>query len=110
MADIRHEMVRANGIQFHVASTGSRERPLLLCLHGFPECWYSWRHVLERLGARYHVVAPDLRGYGETDKPAKGYDLPSLSTDVRELVRVLGHEKCTLIGHDWGGAIAYDTA
>lgn len=107
---ITHETLQANGLAFHVARAGPKDAPLVLCLHGFPECWYSWRHVLERLSDRFLVVAPDLRGYGDSDKPAKGYDLPTLAADARAIVHALGRERCHLVGHDWGGAIAFHAA
>lgn len=107
---ITHRTIAANGIRFHIAEAGPKNAPLLLCLHGFPECWYSWRHVLLGLSHRLRVVAPDLRGYGQTDKPPCGYDLDTLADDAHELVRALGYERCTLAGHDWGGAIAYHAA
>ena len=107
---VRHTRIRANGIEFHVALAGRDDAPLLLCLHGFPECWYSWRHQLEKLSEHYLVAAPDLRGYGETDKPAGGYDLPTLSADVVALIAALGRESAFLTGHDWGGFVAYAAA
>ena len=105
-----HRTIAANGLAFHVAVAGPADAPLLLCLHGFPELWYSWRHVLAALSDRFLVVAPDLRGYGDTERPAGGYDLPTLAADTRALVRALGRERCHLAGHDWGGAIAFETA
>jgi pimeloyl-ACP methyl ester carboxylesterase len=108
MYEVRHDTVRANGIRFHIASTGDAKAPLLLLLHGFPECWYSWRHQLEALANRFHCVAPDLRGYGDTDKPKGGYDLANLAKDAAELIRALGHERAFVAGHDWGGAITWD--
>jgi pimeloyl-ACP methyl ester carboxylesterase len=110
MAGVAHETVSANGLRFHVASAGPPEAPLLLCLHGFPECWYSWRHVLERLAGPYRIVAPDLRGFGETEKPPGGYDLDTLAADVAGIARALGRERIYLAGHDWGGAVAYHAA
>jgi pimeloyl-ACP methyl ester carboxylesterase len=109
-ARIEHATVAANGVRFHVARAGPAWAPLLLCLHGFPECWYSWRHILARLSDRFLVVAPDLRGYGDTERPAGGYDLETLADDAAALVRALGRERCFLAGHDWGGAIAYASA
>jgi pimeloyl-ACP methyl ester carboxylesterase len=107
---IRHERLLANGIRFHVALSGPPDAPLMLCLHGFPECWYSWRHQLAGLASRFLVAAPDLRGYGETDKPAAGYELRSLAADVRALITALGRERAILVGHDWGGFVAYAAA
>ncbi|MEW5853910.1 MAG: alpha/beta hydrolase [Myxococcota bacterium] len=104
---IEHKQVQANGIRYHVASTGDVGKPALLCLHGFPEGWMSWRPIMERLADRFHVVVPDMRGYGQTDKPAHGYDPLTLSDDVHALINVLGLQKPALLGHDWGGAVAW---
>ena len=104
----RHGFIRANGIRFHYVEAG--DGPLLLLLHGFPEFWYSWRHQIPVLATRFRVVAPDLRGYNETEKPPAGYDVRTLVEDVACLVRALGHDRCHLAGHDWGGVIAWATA
>lgn len=107
----RHRDVTASGLRFHVAEHGPADGPLALLLHGFPEFWWSWRHQLVALGeAGYHAVAPDLRGYGATDKPPRGYDAYTLANDVAGLVRALGHQDAWVIGHDWGGALAWSTA
>jgi len=107
--EFRHEFVRANGLQFHVASCGGGE-DLALCLHGFPECWYSWRHqlpLLARLG--YRAWAPDLRGYGETDRPPhlEDYAIEHLVDDVAGLIDASGCRSTLLIAHDWGAVIAW---
>ena len=104
----RHGYIRANGIRFHYVEAG--DGPLVLLLHGFPEFWYSWRHQIPALATRFRVVAPDLRGYNETEKPQTGYDVRTLVEDVACLVRALGHDRCRLAGHDWGGVIAWATA
>ena len=107
----RHRDVTASGLRFHVAETGTPGSPLVLLLHGFPEFWWSWRHQLVALGdAGFHVVAPDLRGYGDTDKPPRGYDAFTLAGDVAALVRALGAHDAYLVGHDWGGMLAWTTA
>jgi pimeloyl-ACP methyl ester carboxylesterase len=83
----------------------------VLLLHGFPEFWWSWRHQLVAFGeAGFHAVAPDLRGYGATDKPPRGYDGFTLASDVAGLVRALGARDAWVVGHDWGGALAWATA
>lgn len=114
----RHLEVHANGIRFHVveadpkdseASLSSSERPLVIMLHGFGSFWWSWRHQLRSLtGAR--VVAVDLRGYGGSDKPPRGYDGWTLAGDTAGLVRALGHQNATLIGHADGGLVCWATS
>src|SRR5258708_30112588 len=96
--------VSVNGIRLHYVAAGSG--PLVLLLHGFPEFWYSWRHQLAGLSDRYHLVAPDLRGYNLSDKPPYGYDLATLSNDVRGLIEAFGERQADIVGHDSGGAIA----
>ncbi len=104
-----HRSVSANGITFHAAELG--EGPLVLLLHGFPEFWWCWRHQLGALAeAGYRAVAPDLRGYGASDKPPRGYDLPTLAADVAGIVRGLGERAAIIVGHDWGAALAWTTA
>ncbi|MDN5914310.1 MAG: alpha/beta hydrolase [Pseudonocardia sp.] len=104
-----HRSVSANGIRIHVAEYG--RGPLVVLLHGFPEFWYSWRHQIVALGdAGYRVVAPDLRGYGDTDKTPRGYDLWTLAGDCAGLIRALGEPRAHLVGHDWGAAIAWTVA
>jgi len=103
-----HREVGANGQRFHIASAGDPDAPLVLLLHGFPEFWWSWRHQLTALGAAgYHAVAADLRGYGASDKPPRGYDGPTLGADVAGLVRALGGSPAHLVGHDWGGVLGW---
>src|SRR3989442_1115741 len=105
MEAITHRYVQTNGIALHLAEAG--KGPLVILLHGFPEVWYSWHHQLPALAAAgYHAVAPDLRGYGGTDKDGP-YDLWTLTADVAALVRALGRERATIVGHDWGGTIAW---
>lgn len=104
-----HENVIANGIRLHCVTMG--EGPLLLLLHGFPECWYSWRAQIPALAAAgYKVVAPDLRGYNFSERPASGYDIHTLTADVLGLMDHYGSPRTLLAGHDWGGAIAWNTA
>jgi pimeloyl-ACP methyl ester carboxylesterase len=104
-----HREVSANGIRLHLAEAGTG--PLVLLLHGFPEFWWSWRHQLPALAAAgRRAVAVDLRGYGDSDKPPRGYDLWTLSGDVAGLVRALGERQADLVGHDWGAILAWCTA
>jgi pimeloyl-ACP methyl ester carboxylesterase len=101
--------VSANGLEFHVASCGEGER-LALCLHGFPECWYSWRHQLPLLASLgYRAWAPDLRGYGSSSRPEGigSYAIEHLMDDVAGLIDASGARETLLIGHDWGAAIAW---
>jgi pimeloyl-ACP methyl ester carboxylesterase len=104
-----HRDISANGVRLHAAEAG--EGPLVLLLHGFPQFWWAWRAQLTGLAAAgFRVVAPDLRGYGASDKPPRGYDLPTLSADVAALVRALGEQDAVVVGHDWGGLLAWTTA
>jgi pimeloyl-ACP methyl ester carboxylesterase len=91
---------------------GSSEAPTVLCLHGFPELAVSWRDQLAGLSDRYRVVAPDMRGYGGTDAPPRvlDYTIDRLARDVVELIEALGVRRVHLVGHDWGGAIAWEVA
>ncbi len=98
--------IETNGIRMHYAEEGSG--PLVLLLHGFPESWHSWRHQLGALAeAGYHAVAPDLRGYGQTDQPEalEAYDVFQLTGDVVGLVNGLGEKSAVIVGHDWGALI-----
>jgi len=108
---MEHRFVETNGIRMHIAEAGSG--PLVVLLHGFPESWYSWRHQLTALSeAGFHVVAPDQRGYGQTDRPEaiEAYTMLHLVGDVIGLLDVLGEPQATLIGHDWGAPVAWHTA
>jgi pimeloyl-ACP methyl ester carboxylesterase len=104
-----HRDVSANGIRLHVAELGSG--PMVLLLHGFGEFWWTWHHQLEALAdAGYRAVAVDLRGYGDSDKPPRGYDAWTLAGDVAGLIRSLGARKAHLVGHAWGGMLALTAA
>ncbi|MBO0829605.1 MAG: alpha/beta hydrolase [Streptosporangiales bacterium] len=105
----RHRTVSAGGMRFHVAEAG--EGPLVLLLHGFPQFWWTWRHQLPAFAAAgFRVAAVDLRGYGASDKPPRGYDLPTLADDVAGLVRALGEANACVVGHGWGGLGAWTAA
>lgn len=104
-----HRTVRANGIALHVAEVGSG--PLVLLLHGFPQFWWAWRQQLTDLAdAGYRAVAVDLRGYGASDKPPRGYDAPTLAADIAQLVASLGESDAMLVGTDVGGLLAWTVA
>ena len=104
-----HRTVGANGINLHVAEIGSG--PLVVLLHGFPEFWWSWHHQLTALAdAGFRVVAVDLRGYGATDKPPRGYDSMTLAADVAGLIRALGERDAAIVGHDWGAHLGWTLA
>jgi pimeloyl-ACP methyl ester carboxylesterase len=104
-----HRSVGANGSRFHVAEAG--HGPLVLFLHGFPETWYGWRHQLPAVAdAGFRAVAVDLRGYGASDKPPRGYDGYTMAADVDGLIRALGERDAVLVGHDLGGMLAWMTA
>lgn len=101
--------VQSNGINMRIAEMG--EGPLVLLVHGWPESWYSWRHQLKALAkAGYRAVAPDMRGYGKTDKPdaVEAYDIEHLTADLAGLVDALGEKSAVLIGHDWGAVASWN--
>jgi epoxide hydrolase 4 len=106
----QHQFISTNGVRLHYVTQG--EGPLMLMLHGFPEFWYSWRHQIAEFSSDYQVVALDLRGYNDSDKPSdlQAYQLNELVQDVRGVISGLGHDRCILVGHDWGGAIAWNFA
>lgn len=102
-------MVAANGARFHVAVTG--QGPLVLLLHGFPEFWWAWRHQLPALAeAGYRAAAMDLRGYGASDKPPRGYDPRTLAEDAAGVVRSLGERDAVVVGQGLGGLVAWTLA
>lgn len=104
---LEHQFIESNGVKLHYVTQG--EGPLMLMLHGFPEFWYSWRHQIPAFTQDYKVVALDLRGYNESEKPAAvdAYRMPELIKDVRGVIGGLGYKNCVLVGHDWGGFIAW---
>ena len=104
---LSHHRVHVNGTELHYVEMGTG--PLVLLLHGFPEFWWSWRHVIPSLAPSFRVVAPDMRGYHLSAKPASGYDLATLAGDVAALVEHLG-TPAMIAAHDWGGVVAYQTA
>jgi pimeloyl-ACP methyl ester carboxylesterase len=106
-AALEHRYAEANGVRLHYALTGAG--PLMLFLHGFPEFWYEWKAQLAEFARDHTVVAPDMRGHNLSSKPAgvEAYAMPHLVEDVRALADHLGHRRFTLVGHDWGGAVAW---
>ena len=105
------QIIETNGVRLRVALAG--QGPLVVLIHGFPESWYSWRHQIPALAnAGYRVAAPDVRGYGGSDKPhaIEAYSLKNICADISGLIAALGAERATVVGHDWGAPIAYGTA
>jgi pimeloyl-ACP methyl ester carboxylesterase len=110
VTEIRNSWVAANGVELHVAEAGPEDGPLVVLLHGFPEHWRAWRAYFAPLAeAGYHVVAPDQRGYGASDKPAGAgaYDLDVLAADVCGLADHFGRRRFSLVGHDWGASVGW---
>jgi pimeloyl-ACP methyl ester carboxylesterase len=108
---VKHRVVEANGIRIHIAEAGAG--PLVVLCHGFPESWYSWRHQLDALAkAGFHAVAPDMRGYGQTERPEQidQYTLLHLVGDVVGLLDTLSAETAVIVGHDWGAPVAWHAA
>ncbi|MBD3647981.1 MAG: alpha/beta hydrolase, partial [Pseudomonadales bacterium] len=108
---VSQRRIATNGIELNIAEQG--DGPLVLLLHGFPESWYSWRHQFEPLAsAGYHAVAPDMRGYGKSDKPGdvSAYNQVEVVNDIIGLIPALGYETAIVIGHDWGAPTAWMSA
>ncbi|MBW2427122.1 MAG: alpha/beta hydrolase [Deltaproteobacteria bacterium] len=104
-SELEHHAAFVNGVRLHYVRAGEGD-PVVL-LHGWPQTWYMWRKVIPALAERYTVIAPDLRGFGESSKPLDGYDKRTVAEDIYQLVRQLGFEKVFLVGHDMGGPTAY---
>ena len=102
---VEHHSAQLNGIKQHYVKAGSG--PAVMLLHGWPQTCYEWRHVIERLAGNFTVVAPDLRGFGYTSKPASGYDAATIASDLAALTAHLGFKDITVIGHDWGAVFGY---
>jgi pimeloyl-ACP methyl ester carboxylesterase len=104
---LKHEYAQANGVRLHYVSAG--KGPLIIFLHGFPEFWYEWKDQLPEFGRDHRAVAPDMRGYNLSEKPAgvDHYQMKDLVEDVRALTEHLGYKKFILAGHDWGGGVAW---
>ena len=100
-----HHTAQVNGTRLHYVTAG--EGPPVMLLHGWPQTWYEWRHVIDLLADEYQVVAPDLRGFGYSAKPAAGYDADTMAADLAALADHLGLRDVTVLGHDWGAVFAY---
>lgn len=111
MHDRHFEMIETNGVRLRTVVEG--RGPLVILLHGFPQCWYLWRHQIDPLvHAGFQVAVPDQRGYGGSDRPAaiEAYNVVDLSADVVGIADALGHERFLVVGHDWGAPVAWHTA
>jgi len=109
---IEHARIDCGELRLHCVLAGDPGAPLVVLLHGFPESWYSWRHQIPALAERFRVAVPTLRGYGQSDRPTRldAYAMPRLTGDVRGLITALGHADAAVVGHDWGGGIAWSFA
>jgi len=107
-----HFATLPNGTRLHFARAGNSERPLLLFLHGFPEFSFAWHQQLAEFGDTHHAVAPDLRGYNLSDQPSEvaAYRAKFLLQDIEQFIHWLGRERCVIVAHDWGGALAWQLA
>lgn len=103
---VTHHWVRARGVEFHYAEAGAGD-DVVLCLHGWPQHWYEWRHLMPALADRHRVLALDLRGFGWSEAPKEGYGKEDLADDVLAVLDELGIERVKLVGHDWGGWIGF---
>ena len=107
--DYTHHKTIVNGILMHYV-IGGKGDPVVL-LHGWPETWYEWRHIIPQLiDNNYTVIAPDMRGFGDSEKPQIGYDTKTVAEDIYQLVKKLGNSKIYIVTHDWGGPVAYSYA
>jgi pimeloyl-ACP methyl ester carboxylesterase len=107
---VKHGYADSNGVKIHYATIGSG--PLIVMIHGFPDYWYTWRHQMESLSDKYQCVAIDQRGYNLSDKPdgVENYDVRLLVGDVIAVIKHLGKDKAIIVGHDWGGVVAWQLA
>ncbi|MCL5041400.1 MAG: alpha/beta hydrolase [Gammaproteobacteria bacterium] len=113
MPSYEHQMLQLDTIELSLYSAGPLDGPVVWLLHGFPECWYSWRHQITALSAAgYRVMAPEMRGYGKTSAPkaAHAYDIITICGDIQQAMDQLGHSRVAMIGHDWGAPIAWHLA
>lgn len=113
MSDIQHDKVQVNGIELSVHIAGPEQGQPIWLLHGFPECWHSWREQIPALtGAGYRVFAPEMRGYGGSSSPAEvaDYELLTLCADIQQAMDHFGHHQVVMVGHDWGAVVAWHLA
>lgn len=113
MHPLEHQLLAVNGITLSIYSAGPAEGPVVWLLHGFPESWYSWRHQIRILAeAGYRVMAPEMRGYGQSSAPddIAGYDLLTVCTDIQSAMDLLGQRTVAMVGHDWGAPVAWHLA
>ena len=106
IGEVRHKTFTGSGARIHYRTAGAGDE-LVVCLHGFPQTGRCWEHLMIGMSDRFTVIAPDLRGAGESERPATGYDKKTLAGDIRELVHSLRHKRVHLVGHDIGSAVAY---
>ncbi|KAJ8303994.1 hypothetical protein KUTeg_017577 [Tegillarca granosa] len=104
-----HGFILLEEVKLHYVANGKEGKPLMLLLHGYPEFWYSWKYQLKEFSKDYRVVAIDMRGFGESDKPSgvSNYKIETVANDVKQLIPALGYSQCTLVGHDMGALVAW---
>ncbi|RYG11142.1 MAG: alpha/beta fold hydrolase, partial [Caulobacteraceae bacterium] len=105
-------MVDSAGVKIHYVTAGKADGPLVVMVHGYPDCWYTWRHLITELAPDYHCVAMDQRGYNLSDKPegVANYDRKLLIDDIEAVIHAEGRKSCILIGHDWGSSTSWAVA
>ncbi|WP_297798640.1 alpha/beta hydrolase [uncultured Eudoraea sp.] len=109
---VEHGYAISQGVKIHFAALGSKENPLIVFIHGFPDFWYSWKDIMDNFSKEYFVIAIDQRGYNLSDKPKgeKYYNMNYLVGDVLSVITHLGFKKSIIVGHDWGGSVAWALA
>ena len=106
---VTHHYADVGEVLLHYVTAG--EGPPVVLIHGYPQTWWEWRHQIPVLAEKYTVIAPDMRGLGDSSRPATGYDKKTIANDIWQVVNgTLGHESFYLVGHDWGGPTAYALA
>src|SRR5438309_622460 len=105
MTEIQHHFANLDGMRLHYATLGSG--PPVILIHGWPQTWYEWRRVMPLLADRFTLIAPDLRGLGDSSRPSTGYDKKTVANDLWQLMHDhLKHERFDVVGHDWGAPVA----